>query len=112
VPSWLSDVQSYIAENYNRDIRVEGLAKMACLSPSRFAHRFKELVGVSPIEYQYAIRISYAKDYLEATDMPLNEICEKVGFHNEANFYARFKQSVGSPPGKYRRKSRGAAVQG
>ena len=106
VPSWLSNVQSYIAENYNQGIRIGELAKMAYLSPSRFAHRFKELVGVSPIEYQYEIRISYAKDYLEATDMPLNEICEKVGFHNEANFYAKFKQSVGLPPGKYRSEMR------
>lgn len=105
IPSWLSNVQSYLAENYNQDIRIEELAKMSYLSPSRFAHRFKEFVGVSPIEYQYEIRISNAKDYLEATDMPLNEICEKVGFHNDANFYARFKQSVGLPPGKYRRKS-------
>jgi len=104
VPSWLSSVQSHIAEYYNQDIRVEELAKMAYLSPSRFAHRFKELVGVSPIEYQYTIRISYAKDYLDTTNMPLDEICEKVGFHNEANFYARFKQSVGVPPGKYRKR--------
>lgn len=110
VPSWLSDVLSYIAENYNRDIKVGGLAKMAYLSPSRFAHRFKELVGSSPIEYQYALRISYVKDYLEATDMPIKEICTKVGFHNETNFYARFKQSVGLPPGKYRSKTRDSSL--
>ena len=104
IPSWLSSVQAYIAGNYNHDIRIEELAKMAYLSPSRFAHRFKELVGSSPIEYQYEIRISYAKEYLETTQMPLYAVCEKVGFHNEANFYARFKKTCGLSPGKYRKK--------
>lgn len=106
VPVWLSRLQTYIAENYNQELRVEELAKMAYLSPSRFAHRFKEMVGESPIEYQYKLRIAHAKEYLESTDLPLNEICEKVGFHNETNFYARFKQATGLPPGKYRRQAK------
>ncbi|MEG1882304.1 MAG: AraC family transcriptional regulator [Clostridia bacterium] len=106
IPSWLSSVQSYIAENYNHDICIDELAKMTYLSPSRFAHRFKELVGSSPIEYQYEIRISNAKECLDATDLPLSEVCERVGFHNEANFYARFKKTCGVSPGKYRMRAR------
>lgn len=106
VPAWLSDVQTYIVTNYNKELRVNDLAKMAYLSPSRFAHRFKELIGDSPIEYQYKLRIAHAKEHLASTDMALNEICERVGFNNETNFYARFKRSTGLPPGKFRRQAK------
>ena len=103
VPEWLGDILEYISDNYNKQIYVETLAGMAYLSVGRFAHRFKEFVGLSPIEYQYSIRISYAKILLETTDLPPEEICTRVGFCNLANFYSRFKKSEGIPPIKYRR---------
>lgn len=110
VPVWLGSVLEYISDNYNRQISVSSLAEMVYLSPGRFAHRFTELVGQSPIEYQYGIRIAWAKTLLETTDLPLDEICSKVGFANTANFYSRFRKSEGVPPGRYRKLKRGVTI--
>lgn len=52
IPSWLTRIQAYIIENYNQEWSVRDLAELSCLSESRFAHAFKETLGISPIEYR------------------------------------------------------------
>lgn len=61
IPSWLTRIQAYIIENYNQEWSVRDLAELSCLSESRFAHAFKETLGISPIEYRDYLRIEHAK---------------------------------------------------
>lgn len=102
IPSWLGDVQAYISLHYAEEIRVEDLAAIAYLSTGRFAHRYAELTGSSPIEAQYRIRIDHAKAMLKNSDLAIEEIGEKTGFHTNANFYAAFRKYTGMTPGQYR----------
>lgn len=103
IPGWQSKAEAFIIKNFNRDLTVEQLADRVHLSPGYFSHKFKESMGIPPIEYQYQLRITRARELLTTTDMPVQEVAYEVGFHNVQNFLAKFRSTVGMTPGQYRK---------
>lgn len=71
IPGWQSKAEAFIIKNFNRDLTVEQLADRVHLSPGYFSHKFKESMGIPPIEYQYQLRITRARELLTTTDMPV-----------------------------------------
>ena len=82
----IAEVCRLMHSTYNQNLTVSTYAKACCLSESRFAHLFKEQMAMSPLEYLYIIKIDNAKEYLENTDLSINEISEKLGFQNQSYF--------------------------
>ena len=59
------------------------------------------------ITYQQLVidfRMALAQQYLEATDLPVNEIAGLVGYADTANFYRTFRGTQGVTPQRYRDK--------
>ena len=106
VPAWFGNVQTYIVDHYNETISIDKLADIAHLSSSHFAHSFKDYLGLSPIEYQYRLRINHACEYLTLTDRSIEEIADLVGFNNVTNFYVIFKKQAGCTPARYKKMQR------
>lgn len=50
------------------------------------------------------IRLEQARKLLISTSMPIQLICEKVGFSEKSHFYRSFKASYGITPGQFRNK--------
>lgn len=63
---------------------------------------FKNTTHLSYIDYLTNIRIKHAKEYLENTNLTLEEISAKVGYINLSSFMRTFKRKTGSTPSKYR----------
>lgn len=80
----------------------EAHARDLFMSPSRFAHRFRELAGLSPGAYARALRIQEAKRLLLTTAAPVLEVAEEVGYDSLGTFTTRFATHVGVPPGRFR----------
>lgn len=72
------------------------------LSYVQFIRRFKACYGVTPQEYQKALRIRRAKDMLSGTDMLIKDISEYCGFENEYYFSNFFRKNVGMSPSEFR----------
>ncbi|GMQ57511.1 hypothetical protein AN1V17_19060 [Vallitalea sediminicola] len=49
------------------------------------------------------MKIEKAKDLLVSTKMTINQIAEEVGYNNVTSFIRRFKQLIGTTPGRYRK---------
>lgn len=103
VPPRLAEAQAYVIEHYDQPLAMEELATCACLSPSRFAHAFKEAFGLPPLEFQLRLRVEHAKEMLQDPEASIEEISERVGFSTVSSFYTKFRQLTGMPPGKYRK---------
>ncbi len=95
-------VINYIGKNYAEKFTLNGLAKMAKLSPNYFTKKFKEKVGQPPLKYVNTLRIQQAKFLLEHTDKPINTVMEEVGFWDAAHFSKLFKLETGYSPSKFR----------
>lgn len=79
------------------------LAKKAALSRSAFFERFTKTVGLPPMEYLLAWRMTVAKDLLRRHDFGLEEVAERVGYGSASTFSTAFSRYVGQPPGRYAR---------
>jgi AraC-like DNA-binding protein len=81
---------------------VEALAASAALSPSRFAARFKEVMGRSVMNYVAAWRANVACRLLRESKLALSEIAGRVGYESLPAFSRAFKLQLGQAPAAWR----------
>ena len=87
-------VIKYIKENLtDKNISVEMLANKAYMSTSHFHKKFKNTLGISPIDYINAEKIKFAKKLIkENPQSRISEIAFKSGFNNVSYFNRQFKK--------------------
>ena len=95
-------VVAHIDERFEEELPVEELARVAGLSPSRFAHLFRQFTGLAPMKFLEIHRIERAKHLLLTTDLPVQEIGFSCGFTNSQHFSTRFRSLTGQSPSAYR----------
>jgi transcriptional regulator GlxA family with amidase domain len=95
--------QQWIADNYERTDAVTLMAAQSGLPKRTFDRRFKAATGYSPLNYIQALRIEEAKQLLETTDAPIDQIGREVGYEDVASFRRLFKRQAGMSPGDYRK---------
>ncbi len=84
--------------------QLDSLAKIAGMSRTSFANRFKILVGDTPFNYLTQWRLLQARELLIESDFSVGEIAERVGYQSEAAFNRVFKKRVNQTPLKFRQK--------
>lgn len=94
-----------IQDDIAAPLDVEELARSLQMSTSHFIRTFKTQVGYSPLAYQTRLRIERAKDLLQATDLRVSEIAQRIGYQNPMYFSSTFKKHTGMTPLEYREKS-------
>ncbi|SDE41908.1 AraC family transcriptional regulator [Kordiimonas lacus] len=82
---------------------IERLAAEAGLSRSVFASQFRDMLGMTPMEYVTLWRMQKACRYLLESDMSTDAVAEQVGYQSLAAFSKVFKKVIGVGPGSYRR---------
>ncbi len=82
---------------------VESLAVLAWMSRSVFAQRFLHSFGRTPLNYVRDVRLRKAAKLLRSTDMSVDAIASKVGFHSRSHFSHAFHQLFACAPSKFRR---------
>ncbi|MGK5739203.1 cupin domain-containing protein [Micromonospora sp. URMC 103] len=89
---------------------VAELARVAAVSRSTLAARFREVVGRGPLEYLTGWRIELAADRVRRSDDTLSSIARTVGYGSESALSVAFKRTTGVSPREYRRSARAGAV--
>ena len=91
----------YIHDHYSSRIRIPELASMENLSNSRYVALFTSSVGMSPMSYIVELRLRYACDLLENTDMSIKEVAALSGYDDPHFFSKLFKKHIGVSPSEY-----------
>lgn len=91
-----------IRANLAGDHSVEALASAAALSPSRFAHLFKEQLGESVTQTVLKLRIHQAQRLLSFTDERISDIAYALGFQSPFYFSKQFRLWTRQSPRAYR----------
>lgn len=107
----LSKALICIHENSDHPWTVQTLAKHAGMSRSRFADRFRSLLGVTPLAYLSNWRLQTALSSLEDTDDPIQQISLKAGYRSPAAFTRAFAARFGSTPSEHRLRARNFAAR-
>ncbi|MGG1517420.1 AraC family transcriptional regulator [Paenibacillus oryzisoli] len=99
-----SSVKAYVAEHYaNPDISLAQVSDEFAVNVKTLSRIFKEEIGEKFVDYLARIRMDHAKQLLEETAEPVQEIAEKVGYLYPMSFIRVFKKIVGTTPGDYRK---------
>ena len=77
------------------------LARVAGMSRSSFAVRFKDSVGEPAMDYLTRWRMMLAADRLANEGMPISLVAPTFGYESESAFGAAFKRTFGHSPKQF-----------
>ena len=98
----MTDVYTYIRENFSKADHSEGISKIANMSPFAFSRYFKKNCGAGFVEYLNQVRTNKACYLLRETDFQVQDIAIECGFMSISNFNKQFRKTVGISPRDYR----------
>lgn len=81
---------------------VAEMAGAALMSERTFLRRFQEATGHSPGDWLALVRVEFAKNLLETTSLPVEEVARLAGFGGPPALRHHFIRATGLPPRDYR----------
>ena len=107
VPTTGADSTAYARqwalEHLDQPFDVPRLAAEARMSVRTFNRRFREETGHSPGAWLIAQRVEHARQLLEVTDLPVDEVARRAGLGSGASLRQHLRTSLGVSPLAYRR---------
>lgn len=100
--SIISQVVSYIRNNYMHKITLDDAANHVYLSASYLSKIFKDEMHTNFNTYLSEVRIEKGKILLLSNELSIIEVAELVGFIDQSYFNKVFKKYVGMTPKKFR----------
>ncbi|MGQ1910867.1 AraC family transcriptional regulator [Marinifilum sp. RC60d5] len=98
----LDSVIKFVSDNYARDISLNDVSDIACMTTNSFCRFFKKTTNKSFTQFLNEIRVRNASRLLVQQDIPISEICYMVGYNSITNFNRQFKEIMGSTPNNFR----------
>jgi transcriptional regulator GlxA family with amidase domain len=102
--------QEEIKKNYRTAATIEEIITDVPASRRNLVRRFKQVTGLTPIEYLQKTRIEAAKQMLETSRYSVLEVMLQSGYNDLKTFRSLFKKNVGMTPKMYRDKFSGQMV--
>lgn len=98
----LEIVNTYIMENFRREISLPEIAEIANMSIPSFCRFFKAITRKTFSEYITDLRIGYACRLLAEDKYNISQICYESGFNTLSNFNRQFKKLKFKTPLQYK----------
>lgn len=97
----ITDIHSRLAHSPGRVPSMKEMSSSLHVSPRTLRRR---LLGENKTYQQMIIdfRMATARQYLQSTDLPANEISALAGYADTANFYRTFRKQIGMTPAAFR----------
>lgn len=95
--------------NLEQPMSLQAMARIACASPYHFIRTFRQVTGVPPAQFLYALRLDKARRLLMETDRKVIDICYEVGYNSVGTFTRRFTDLMGISPTSLREMAQSGA---
>ena len=96
-------ITEYINHNLNEDMSINNIAKEMNISVYYLSHLFKQVTGISILEYRNELRLTKAKQMLIESRFSVSEIAMQCGFCNASYFAEVFSHSEKISPSQFRK---------
>lgn len=93
---------SYMEKHYSESISLQQLADTIPCNSQYLCRFFKEIAGVTPVQYLIAYRLERACELLKDSTKTVMEVALDCGFENISYFIRQFKAAKGCTPKEYR----------
>lgn len=95
--------KEYIQNHFSDPLTLEEVSEMVGLSTAYFSALFKKTEGEGFAKYLINVRMEQAKLLLRESNLPVTEICRKVGYNDPKHFTHTFEKAAGVKPSTYRK---------
>lgn len=102
----LGGVLEFMSATLDETHTVADLARRAAMSPRTFARRFVAETGTTPHQWLTDQRVLRARELLEESDLPIEDIARTAGFGTSALLRHHFSRGTGVSPTTFRRQHR------
>jgi AraC-like DNA-binding protein/mannose-6-phosphate isomerase-like protein (cupin superfamily) len=92
----------YLRDNLSRQIEVRDVAAQVHLSERHLSRLFREITGVTVLEYLTNLRIEMASQLLLDKEIPIKQIARSVGYPDSHYFTTLFGKRTGMTPNVFR----------
>ncbi len=89
---------SHIITNYQTKINIDDLAQSAAMSSSSFHKYFKDVTGLSPIQFQKKTGLMNARGHIISSSRDIAEIAFEVGYESPSQFSREYSRQFGLSP--------------
>jgi AraC-like DNA-binding protein len=94
----VSKAINWLKTNYQQNVCTEDLASLVQMSVSSFHSHFRQLTGMSPLQYQKWLRLNEAKRLMLANKFDAASAAFEVGYSSPSQFSREYKRLFGKPP--------------
>lgn len=94
----ISQMVENIYVNYQEKYDVNTLSKLANMSTSSFHSTFKEITGLSPMQYIKKVKLHKARELLRYHDITAKSAAYEVGYESLSQFNREYKRMFGATP--------------
>ncbi|MFF5435392.1 GlxA family transcriptional regulator [Streptomyces griseofuscus] len=95
--------RAWALEHLGEPLTLARLAEHARMSLRSFTRRFRDEVGMTPVQWLTAQRLELAKQLLETTDLSIDLVAHRAGFGTANSLRAHMRTAFGVSPASYRR---------
>jgi AraC-like DNA-binding protein/uncharacterized RmlC-like cupin family protein len=99
----INKVYQYVKDNYESEITLDEISKVAILTVPAFCRYFKKYTKKTFTQFVNEFRIREAIRLIGLGNKSITEISLEVGFNNFSNFNKQFKRVTGKSPSKYKK---------
>ncbi len=94
----VAKVIMWIRQNFTAVVSVEELAAKAHMSPSTFRLNFRNIAGMSPLQYIKNLRLQEARHLMLSNSLDAGSAAVQVGYESASQFSREYRRLFGEPP--------------
>ena len=94
---------TYMDEHFCDPLDISMLSHESGLSESYFRMLFKDVTGLTPLEYMTRLRIIKSLEFMQRDGVTIRQAAEMVGIYDPNYFSRMFKKVMGYPPSYFKK---------
>lgn len=103
IPGIIQKAVAYIHNNFREPLSLGSVARHCNVTPNYLGARFSKKMGISFSDYLNTVRLRYACNLLDGTDLSVKEIAFASGYNSVNYFGYIFKKNLGTSPLNYKK---------
>jgi AraC-like DNA-binding protein len=96
----IREVVAWLQQNFVKAVRMNKLAAKANMSLSAFRQHFRDVTGMSPLQYQKRLRLQEARELMLHQEMDVRRAAASVGYASASQFSREYSRCFGAPPNR------------
>jgi len=88
----------WLKKHFREAFSIDDLARRVGMSPSSLHQWFRNMTGMSPLQYQKQLRLQEARSILRNEQRDVGTVSRRVGYESSSQFSREYSRLFGNPP--------------